>query len=67
MNKLKGYRAIDIKVINKLDRKLTMLDYIKIIWGQDVWIDGIPVIKLLILFNILANITIWVILFRSIK
>ena len=49
---LSKWRAVDINV------DLTGLSKLKGLWGADIWINGWPVLKLLIL----ANVVVWILM-----
>lgn len=55
INKSK-WRAIDIQVSNEV---LKGFDLLELIWGTDIWINKVPVLKCLVAVNILV----WILLF----
>ncbi len=50
------WRAIDIQVCNEV---LQGFDLLPLIWGTDIWINNVPVLKCLVA----ANILVWILLF----
>ena len=55
------YRAIDFKVKKENGLDINWREYV---WGTDIFINGVPLIKCLIVGNIIANIIIWLIFIR---
>ena len=52
-----GFRAVDIKM--KKDRDVASWRYV---WGADIWINNIPIVKCLLL----ANMIVWTLLVATI-
>ena len=50
------WRAIEVRLGHQ---EIQKIGWLRFLWGADIWIEGLPVLKLLIL----ANIIVWLILF----
>ena len=54
------WRTIDIQVKSSILREFGLL---KLIWGTDIWINNVPVLKCIIA----ANILVWILLFVFVR
>jgi len=57
MNK---FRAIDIRVPAEAWKKI---GWLRGLWGLDIWINDVPVVKALVV----ANIVIWMLMWRALR
>ena len=56
-SKITSWRALNIRAGRDLIKEVGLC---KIIWGTDIFINGVPMIKLMILANILMWVLLWV-------